>query len=146
MTGQGPPRAPLRPLPAPEPPLDVAGALAGRRILVTGATGFVGKVWLSMLLDRYPQVAKVFVLVRAGAGGSPETRFSEKVAASPLFDRLRARHGARFEPFLRERCVPVGGDVADPLLGLSERDLQGMEGLDLVVNCAGLVDFNPSLE
>jgi long-chain acyl-CoA synthetase len=138
--------APLRPLPSPEPLLDVGAALAGRRVLVTGATGFLGKVWLSMLLERYPQVARVYVLVRAGAGGSPETRFWEKVAGSRPFDPLRERHGPRFEAFLRERCVPVGGDVTDPLLGLSERDLAGLEGLDLVVHCAGLVDFNPSLD
>ena len=40
-------------------PLDVAATLAGRRILFIGATGFVGKVALSMLLRRYPGVGPV---------------------------------------------------------------------------------------
>jgi long-chain acyl-CoA synthetase len=127
-------------------PLDVGAMLAGRTLLVTGATGFVGKVALTLLLDRYPDIGKVFVLVRPGTGGSAEARFFEKVAASRPFDPLRQRHGDGFDAFLRERCVPIAGDVSDPLLGISEADLAGLRGLDAVVNCAGLVDFDPSLE
>ncbi len=127
-------------------PLDVARTLAGRTLLVTGATGFVGKVALSMLLDRYPGVGRVFVLVRPGVGGTAEARFFDKIAPSRPFDPLRARHGAGFDAFLREKCVPVAGDVSDPLLGLSEADLARLEGLDAIVNSAGLVDFDASLE
>ena len=137
---------PLRPVPAPAPLLDVGEALAGRRILITGTTGFLGKVFLSLLLDRYPQIGRAFLLVRVGSGGSAEARFWDKVASSRPFDPLRERHGAAFGAFLAEKCVPVAGDITDPLLGLSERDLARMEGLDLVVNCAGLVDFCPSLD
>ncbi|MFY3746496.1 AMP-binding protein [Anaeromyxobacter sp. Red801] len=132
--------------PAGPPALDVAALLAGRRVLVTGATGFVGKVALSMLLDRYPEVGRVFVLVRPGAGGTAEGRFFGKVAPSRPFDPLRARHGAGFDAFLRDKCVPLAGDVSDPLLGLSEADLARLDGLDLVINSAGLVDFDASLE
>ncbi|HZZ86014.1 MAG TPA: AMP-binding protein [Anaeromyxobacteraceae bacterium] len=127
-------------------PLDVAAALRGRALLLTGATGFVGKVTLSMLLHRYPEVGRIFVLVRPGTGGSAETRFFEKVAVSRPFDPLREVHGDGFDRFLREKCVPLAGDVTAPLLGLAEADLARLAGLDLVVNCAGLVDFNPSLD
>jgi len=126
--------------------LDAGAQLAGKRLLITGSTGFVGKVALTMLLDRYPEVGKVFVLVRPGTGGTPEARFFGKVAGSRPFDPLRARHGDGFEAFLREKCVPIAGDVSDPLFGISEADLAKLEGLDLVVNSAGLVDFDPSLE
>ncbi|HVI93455.1 MAG TPA: AMP-binding protein, partial [Anaeromyxobacter sp.] len=132
---------------APErPPLDVARTLAGKKLLVTGTTGFVGKVALAMLLERYPDIGKVFVLLRPGTGGTAEARFFGKVAPSHPFDPLRARHGDRFDAFLRERCVPVPGDVSDPLLGLSEADLARLDGLAAVVSSAGLVDFDPSLE
>ncbi|HET9552934.1 MAG TPA: SDR family oxidoreductase, partial [Anaeromyxobacteraceae bacterium] len=143
MTGH-----PHRPGAAPHapPPLDVGATLRGRTLLVTGATGFLGKVALSLLLDRYPEVGKVFVLVRPGTGGTAEARFFGKVAAGRPFDPLRARLGDRFDAFLREKCVPLAGDVTAPLLGLSEADLSRLAGLDAVVNSAGLVDFNPSLE
>ena len=127
------------------PRLDVSGLLAGKTMLVTGATGFVGKVVLTMLLDRFPEIGRVFVLVRPGTGGTAEARFFEKVAWSRPFDPLRARHGDRLDAFLREKCTPLAGDVSDPLLGLGPA-VERLAGLDLVLNCAGLVDFDPSLE
>ena len=132
----------------PQGPLDVRQVLDGRRILFIGATGFVGKVALSLLLDRYPNVGKLFVLTRAGAGSSSEERFFDKIAASPVFDPIRARFAdeAAFLAFLRDRCVPLPGDVSRPLLNFSAADLDRLGRLDLVVNCAGLVTFNPTLE
>src|SRR5205809_219700 len=132
------------------PPLDVGETLRDKRILFVGATGFVGKVALSMFLCRYPDIGKIFVLVRPGAGSSSEDRFFTKVAASPTFDPIRERWGDGVTAFLREKCVPLPGDVARPQLNFSDDDLALMKGpagkLDAIINCAGLVSFNPSLE
>jgi long-chain acyl-CoA synthetase len=127
-------------------PLDVAATLRGKRILFVGATGFVGKVALSMFLCRYPDLGKMFVLVRPGAGSSSEDRFFQKVAASPTFDPIRERWGDGTDAFLREKVVPLAGDVARPMLNFSEADLEKIGQLDAIINCAGLVSFNPSLE
>ena len=134
-------------LPAPAtPPLDVAATLDGRRILFVGSTGFVGKVALSMLLRHYPGIGKVFVLVRPGAGSSAEDRFFRKVAGSPAFDPIREVWGAGFDAFLREKVAPLPGDAARPLLNFSDADLEAMKPLDAIINCAGLVTFDPTLE
>ena len=45
-------------------PIDVAATLAGKDLIVIGATGFLGKVWLAMLLDRYPGVGRLYTVVR----------------------------------------------------------------------------------
>ena len=68
--------------------------------------------------------------------------------ASPPFDPVRARHGAQTEKFLLEKCKVVPGDISAPLLGLSPRTWPELErtGVDVLLNCAGLVTFNPSLE
>jgi long-chain acyl-CoA synthetase len=127
---------------APEPaePIDLSQAFGGREILLTGVTGFLGKVALAMLLDRYPEIARVHVLVRPRAGGSAEDRFFGKVAAAPPFQPLREKLGNGFEAFLRAKCAPIAGDVADPLLGFSEAQVQQLTGrLGCVINCAGLV-------
>src|SRR5207245_2334437 len=119
----------------------------GRQGLLTGVTGFLGKVALVMLLDRYPEIGRVHVLIRPRAGGSAEDRFFGKVTSAPPFRPLQDKHGADLERFLREKCSPIAGDVAEPLLGLSEEQVRGLTGkLACVVNCAGLVAFNPSLE
>jgi long-chain acyl-CoA synthetase len=128
--------------------LDVRATLTGRRLLFIGATGFVGKVALSMLLERYPGVGKLFVLTRAGAGSSSEERFFDKIAASPVFDPIRARFAddQAFLGFLRDVCVPLPGDVSRPDLNFGPAQLEQLGRLDLIVNCAGLVTFNPTLE
>jgi long-chain acyl-CoA synthetase len=127
--------------------IDLEKAFRGREILVTGVTGFLGKVALTMLLDRYPEVGRVYVLVRPRAGGSASDRFFGKVASTPPFRPLRERHGDRFDAFLREKCVPLAGDVTEPSLGLPDEQVQALKGkLACVINCAGLVTFNPSLE
>src|SRR5262245_33017717 len=94
--------------------LNVGQSLKDRRLLFVGATGFVGKVAFSVLLERYPEIGKVFVLVRPGAGSSSEQRFFQKVVKSPVFDPIRARYGDGFEAFLREKVVPLPGDAARP--------------------------------
>jgi len=97
--------------------IDLTEAFRGREVLITGVTGFLGKVCLVMLLDKYPGVGKVHVLVRPRAGGSAHDRFFHKVITAAPFQPLREKHGARFEEFIRARCVPVAGDVTDPLFG-----------------------------
>src|SRR5262249_48887033 len=117
-----------------------------KRILIVGATGFVGKVALAMLLHRFPDVGQVFVLVRPGAGSSSEERFFGKVVKSPVFDPIRARHGEGVEAFLRSRCAPIPGDAARADLNFSAEDFARFGKLDAIINCAGLVSFSPSLE
>jgi long-chain acyl-CoA synthetase len=137
---------------APQPlgPLDVTRTLTGRRILFAGATGFVGKVSLSMLLHHYGDVlAHVYVLVRKGSSKSATARFYDKVATSEPFEPLRTRHGdqAALDAWLKRTCTILDGDITDPWMGLDEAQAKALKGqVDVVVNCAGLVSFNPSLE
>ena len=39
---------------------------------------------------------------------------------SPTFDPLREKYGDKFEDFIREKVVPVNGDVGNEYLGLPE--------------------------
>ncbi len=129
--------------------LDVAATLAGKRILLIGTTGFVGKVALSMLLDRYPGIGKVYCLVRPGAGNTAEERFYKKVASSEAFKPLRDRYGDGTVAFLESKIVAIPGDIGRPLCNFSDEQFAAFEadgGLDLILNSAGLVSFMPSLE
>ncbi len=130
-------------------PLDVTQILTGKRVLFAGATGFVGKVSLSMLLHHYGDVlAKVYVLVRKGSAKDAQTRFFDKVATSEPFEPLRAKHGeAGAIAWLKSKCEVLDGDITDPWVGMAEEKAKALKGqLDVVINCAGLVSFNPSLE
>ena len=83
----------------------------GRNVFILGSTGFVGKVALSMLLDRYPQIGHAYVMVRRGSGTDSEARFWQSVVTSPAFDPLRAKHGGKdgLAAFMREKVSVVDG-------------------------------------
>jgi long-chain acyl-CoA synthetase len=119
----------------------------GRNAFIIGATGFVGKVALSMLLDRFPGVGRVYVTVRARSKEESETRFWNNVITAPPFDPLRERYGAAFEDFIRDKVRVVGGDIGEERLGFTEEEAQAVASdIDVLINSAGNVTFNPTLE
>ncbi len=124
-------------------PLKLDALFAGKRLLFTGATGFVGKVTLSMLLDRYPDIGQVLILARRGTKASAKDRVFGEVLPSEPFRPLRERHGDKVDAFYREKIAVVDGDVTDPNLGIE--DLAALGKIDVLLNCAGLVTFNPAL-
>ncbi|MGW6735002.1 thioester reductase domain-containing protein [Streptomyces sp. NPDC055013] len=114
-------RLPFTASPDPLPP---------RRILLTGATGFLGS---HMLLDllRHSD-AHVYCLVRAA---------DEEAATSRLGDALKS-YSLPWSSEVRRRITVLPGDMRQPHLGLSD-DLWNTlaQELDSVVGVAAAVDF-----
>jgi len=118
-----------------------------KNIFFIGGTGFVGKVTLSMLLNNFPDVGKVYATVRARDENESRTRFWMSIVTSRTFDPLREKYGEKFEDFIREKVVPVNGDVGNEFLGLDEDEARRiMQDTDVIINGAGNVTFNPPLE
>jgi thioester reductase-like protein len=103
------------------------------RVLLTGATGFLGPYLLRSLLD---QTSAVYtVLVRAADPAAARERLRADLAAAGLYDQRAA------EAF-DARVVPVCGDLASPRLGLSDRAwLQLAEQIDTIVHNGAWVDY-----
>lgn len=119
----------------------------GRNVFIIGATGFVGKVALSMLLHRFPGIGRVYVTVRARSKEESETRFWNNVVTAPPFNPLRELYGDAFDDFIRDKVRILHGDIGDDNLGLSEEEAQEVAAdIDVLVNSAGNVTFNPTLE
>ncbi|MGB2590206.1 MAG: SDR family oxidoreductase [Candidatus Acidiferrum sp.] len=127
-------------------PLAVRETLANRHILLIGVTGFIGKVWLVDLLENVPNLGKITLLIRRNRTTSAHRRFQKIVEESPAFDALQEKYGRKLGALLEEKLVVVEGDVGLPGLGLEEAvQARLAKSLDLVVNSAGLTDFNPDL-
>lgn len=138
-------RRPAAPSGEDAPPLDVLGLLSRARLLVFGATGFLGKVWLSLVLARIPDV-HVYLVVRPKGGMNAEQRFWADVASSGVFGPLREAH-ADYEGFMKARVTPIAGDVSQDFAGVAPEVRESIRGkLTAVVNVAGVVDFNPPLD
>jgi long-chain acyl-CoA synthetase len=119
------------------PQLSISEIFRGRNVFILGSTGLVGKVLLGMLLERFPQIGRAYVMVRRGSGTSAEARFWNSVVTSPVFNPLREKKGgpAGLEAFLREKVVVVDGDITEPNLGLSEEDAEkAAKDIDVLIN------------
>ncbi|KAL6433578.1 hypothetical protein ACFW04_006576 [Cataglyphis niger] len=110
-------------------------------ILVTGATGFLGKALLEKLLRSCPRVATIFVLIRPKKNQSIEERFKE-LLENPVFDRIRSEF-----PDALNKIFPVKGDVGMPELGLQPEDKDMLiQQVNIVFHGAATVRFNEPLK
>ncbi|HET6142029.1 MAG TPA: SDR family oxidoreductase [Candidatus Acidoferrales bacterium] len=126
--------------------LSVRETLAGKKILLIGVTGFIGKVWLAQILSEVPQIGKIYLLIRRQRSTTSQRRFEKIFEESPVFDPLQEQMGDRFAEFVSERVEVIDGDVSQPGLGIAaETRAQLGRELDLVINSSGLTDFNPDL-
>ncbi len=115
-----------------------------RRILLTGGTGFLGKVFLYLMLRHHPEVERIHLLIR-GDKRSSLNRFRREILDSPVMGPLREHLGARFDRYVEDKVTVVPGDITNPGLLNDGADPFKRDSLDAVVHSAGLVNFEASL-
>jgi HAD superfamily hydrolase (TIGR01490 family) len=122
----------------------IAESLAGRRVAVTGATGFLGTALVERLLRSVPG-CEVVVLVRPGRRGAEE-RVRRDVLRNEAFGRLRREWGSGFDAEAGRRLRALAGDVAVDGLGLDEEGREMLAGCDVVIHAAAAVAFDSPLD
>jgi HAD superfamily hydrolase (TIGR01490 family) len=123
----------------------IAEALAGRRVAVTGATGFLGTALVERLLRSVPE-CEVLPLVRPGRRAGAAERVRRDILRNDAFDRLRREWGDRFEAEIARRVRPLGGDVSVDGLGLDDADRAALAEVDVVIHSAAAVSFDSPLD
>ncbi|KAF9966383.1 cyclin-dependent kinase inhibitor far1 [Mortierella alpina] len=117
-------------------------------IFLTGATGFVGKTVLEKLLRSFPQITKVYLLVRISGTKTPQDRVEHDVFASKIFDTLKAQFSSpqEFHDRIVSKIIPVAGDITVDRLGLSNENLAMIQDdTRVVINSAASVSFDDPL-
>ncbi|XP_050598489.1 fatty acyl-CoA reductase 1-like isoform X2 [Bombus affinis] len=113
---------------------------AGSGILLTGATGFVGKGLLEKLLRMCPRITNIFILIRAKTNETIEQRI-KKLIDDPMYDDIKAKH-----PSVFHKVYPVKSDMSLSDLGLSREDRNLLlEKVNIVFHAAATVKFNEPL-
>src|SRR5262249_47328364 len=110
-------------------------------------TGFLGKVFWAMLLANYPSLSRIYLLVRPKKGQTADERFWSDVATSEVMRPLREQYGPGYDLFMKDKIVPIGGDVVQPYCGIPAPLRDELRGeIDAVVNASGVIDFDPPLD
>ena len=138
-----PPKAPLSIEPLGGGP-SIRESFDGRHLLLTGFTGFLGKVWVALLLERVPEIGKITLLVRSRRNESAVERVRKIFECSPAMRTLREKHGPGLLELVQDKIEVLAGDAGEPLMGIDPATLAALAPrLDAVVHCAGLTDFSP---
>ncbi|CAG2109494.1 unnamed protein product [Medioppia subpectinata] len=111
----------------------------GKSILITGGTGFIGKVLCEKLLRSCPGVDNIFVLLRPRNDKTAQQRLQEDILDSKVF--TLNNNGLN-----HSKIVAVSGDVSTAGLGLSDEDRDRLiSEVSVVFHSAASVKFHGPL-
>ncbi|HEY5656465.1 MAG TPA: SDR family oxidoreductase [Myxococcota bacterium] len=106
-------------------------------VLLTGATGFLGKVVLHELMLRAEElgIARVHLLIRPTQRSTPEVRWRTEILASPCFAELPEDWARRVQVVAGELAAPGAGIDPGARTALAQK-------LTHVIHCAASVQFD----
>lgn len=122
----------------------IAETFTGLSLLITGGTGFMGKVLMEKLLRKCPDIKKIYLLVRSKKGKNPIQRL-EEIFNGALFEQVRTMRGG-VEPLMQKVAI-ISGDVAEADLALSPSDRKlVIEEVDVIIHAAATIRFDEELK
>ncbi|KAL6129267.1 hypothetical protein ACLB2K_072620 [Fragaria x ananassa] len=121
----------------------ILGYLCNKTILITGATGLLGMVFVEKILRVQPDVKKLYLLVRPSHSKSATQRVNEEIIGKELFKILREKWGTDFDYFVSQKVVALSGDVSSENLGLNEVILEQVcSETQIIINSAANTNFD----
>ncbi|ENN72515.1 hypothetical protein YQE_10856, partial [Dendroctonus ponderosae] len=119
---------------------DIQQFYKNETVLLTGGTGFIGKLLLEKILRALP-IKKVFLLIRSKKNAEPATRL-QTIFASPIFQVLKRSH-----PDVFSKVEAVHGDCGLPMLGMSQQNVERLqEEVSVIFHCAANVRFEEPIK
>lgn len=111
-------------------------------VLMTGVTGFVGKVLLEKFLSSIPRIGKIYLLIRNKPKFTLEERLTKEIFSSPIFKPLFKRRPELLQ-VIKERVVPIKGDLVLEGLGI-DPDVRArvINEVQVILNTAASINFD----
>ncbi|KAM5334769.1 fatty acyl-CoA reductase 2 isoform 1-T1 [Glossophaga mutica] len=118
----------------------IAAFYSGKSILITGATGFLGKVLMEKLFRTSPDLKVIYILMRPKAGQTLQQRVVQ-ILNSKLFEKVK-----EVCPNVNEKIRAIYADLNHSDLAISKEDMQELLSCtNIVFHCAATVRFNDPL-
>ncbi|XP_073146337.1 fatty acyl-CoA reductase 1-like [Henckelia pumila] len=123
--------------------IEIVQYFEGKTFLITGATGFLAKIFLEKILRLQPNVKKLFLLIRPTTERSIEQRLREEIFGIDLFRVLREEMGGDLSSLL-DKVIPIPGDISHDNLGIVDSELRHnmLQEIDIIVNSAATTNFD----
>ncbi|XP_041984031.1 putative fatty acyl-CoA reductase CG5065 [Aricia agestis] len=119
----------------------IVDAYSGKSVLVTGGTGFVGKILIERLLYNCVDIKNIYVLMRQKKDVPLHTRL-EGMFSLPIFTKLKETRPEDFN-----KLIPVYGDLLEDRLGIKATDQKLLEeNVSMVFHTAASVSFKAQLK
>jgi alcohol-forming fatty acyl-CoA reductase len=119
----------------------VRDRLAEKKILLTGASGFLGKAVLAALLRSAPDFRQLVVLLRAPTASAARKRLDDVLSGEAFAELPEAETRGKLDS---GRISAVNGDLE--IDGLSEEAGDAWSDVDVVIHCAATVSFEEPLD
>ena len=97
--------------------LNVKEFYKGKTILISGCTGFLGKIILEKLIRTCSDFKTIYVMILKKQGTTLDARMKKEIYDSQLFKYLFEKR-PELVKLCQERVIPVQGDLIAEALGM----------------------------
>ena len=125
--------------------MNIKDFYTGKTILLTGATGFVGKVVLEKFMRALPNFKRMYVMVRPKKTVTIQQRLQTEILDTEIFNFYFAEK-PELKAEIEQKIVAVAGDLIVDGLGMSRETREMLtHECDIIINCAASVNFDDPL-
>lgn len=116
----------------------VTDFMQNKTVLITGATGYVGKVLLEKLLRDCAGIKRIYVLLRDCNSQIELANKLNNLKSHQIFDNVREKNVQ-----ILDKVSAIDGDLKQLCLNLSDEDMTMLENeVNVVFHCGANVSFN----
>jgi len=125
--------------------LGVRDYYSGKTILMTGGTGYIGKIIIEKMIRSIPNIKRIYVMVRSKKDMTGQERIQKEIYDTLIFKECFIKY-PNLRKTLDDKIVPVNGDLDKQNLGL-DNDMAQRLILEVttVISCAASIFFNDPL-
>ncbi|KAL2711651.1 fatty acyl-CoA reductase wat-like isoform X2 [Vespula squamosa] len=118
---------------------EVSDFFSGRKILITGGSGFLGALIMEKLLRSCPEIKTIYLLMRGKKQKDVQTRFNEYFN-DPLFEKLKEE-----QKHVEKKIVLIESNMTELKLGISEENRERIKDTEVIFHSAASVRFKDPL-